>query len=367
MTALRGLVSAVFLTVTTSAIAQSTPEVDLIAFGSCARETRAQPIWTEILATKPDLFLFIGDNNYADFWEKDGKVVMERIPNIERLKEAYEDQGNQPGYRRLIREVPLMATWDDHDYGDNDAGNEFPLREQAKQVFLDFYGFPADAPERSQPGVYHSRVFGPEGRRVQVIMLDTRYNRDPLDRATPEERKPGAGPYKPTTDTARTMLGEDQWRWLEAQLKRPAEVRVVVSSIQVVADQHGHESWGNMPHERQRLYNLIASTGARGVFFLSGDRHLFEISRDPGDVDGRRAPYPIWDFTSSGMTQAAQPVDFPNSFRVGPVSRQTNFGTVRIDWAEPVERTQIEFHARGDQGQMLHRQTIWLGDLRPAR
>ena len=42
-------------------------ELNLIAFGSCAREREPQPIWTEIIAKDPDLFLFIGDNHYADF------------------------------------------------------------------------------------------------------------------------------------------------------------------------------------------------------------------------------------------------------------------------------------------------------------
>src|SRR5277367_3235717 len=37
-----------------------------IAFGSCAQQDHPQPIWTVIGADQPDLFLFIGDNIYAD-------------------------------------------------------------------------------------------------------------------------------------------------------------------------------------------------------------------------------------------------------------------------------------------------------------
>jgi len=353
------------LTLAVPLLAQPAREMNLIAFGSCARERQPQPIWTEILATKPDLFLFIGDNNYADFWLKDGKMVMEPIPNIERLKEAYEAQVAQPGYRRAQREFPILATWDDHDFGANDGGKDFKFREESKQVFFDVYGFPPDAPIRTQPGVYQERKFGPEGRRVQVILLDTRFNRDPLDRATKEQRVGRAGPYIPSTDTSKTLLGDEQWRWLETQLKEPADIRVIASSIQVIADEHGHESWGNLPHERQRLYNLIASTNAHGVFFISGDRHLTEATVERGSQE-ITVPYPIWDFTSSGMTQVASVIRDPNSKRVGPVRRETTFGTLRFAWGPTPETTQIEFTALGDQGQMLTRQSIFLSDLRPA-
>ena len=78
------------------------------------------------------------------------------------------------------------------------------------------------------------------------------------------------------------MLGEDQWAWLEEQLRTPAEVRLIASSIQVVAEDHGWEKWMNFPHERERLYRLIRETRAEGVVFLSGDRHLAELSMMDG-------------------------------------------------------------------------------------
>ena len=335
--------------------------IDVIAFGSCAREREPQPVWTEIIAHDPDLFLFIGDNQYADVFYENGRRVMKAIPNIERLHEAYDMLAAQPGFRRMQRHAPIMATWDDHDYGENDAGKEFYLKEESKQVFFDFYGFRDNDPIRNQPGVYNSRVFGPEGQRVQVIMLDTRFNRDPLDRIPPERRV--VGPYMPTSDESKEMLGEEQWAWLEGELAKDADVRIIASSIQVVSWEHGWETWGNFPHERQRLYDLIEDTDANGVVFLSGDRHLMEISRDPGDGASRRVPYPMWDFTSSGMTERPRTVNDPNSFRVGPVKRETNFGVVRIHWADDLQNTKIELHGYGDQGQTLMMHTLFLSDL----
>ena len=332
-----------------------------IAFGSCAREREPQPIWTEVIATDPDLFLFIGDNQYADFWVRDGRMVMAPVEDASRIREAYEELGAKPGFRRMQRQCPIMATWDDHDYGANDAGNDFALREESQQIFLDFWGFPTSSPIREQEGIYHARVFERDGRRVQIIMLDTRYHRDALERV----RRPGArGPYVATSDASKTILGEAQWAWLEDQLRIEADVRVIASSIQIVADEHGYETWGNFPHERQRLYDLIGETDASGVVFVSGDRHLVEISRDAGDKPDRMVPYPMWDFTSSGMTQRPQAIREANSFRVGPVHRETNFGVIDILWGEDGSSTVVQFTGLGDQGQMLTRQSVFLDDLR---
>lgn len=336
-----------------------------ISFGSCARERLPQPIWTEVLATDPDVFLFIGDNQYADVFYRDGRRVMAPVDDIERIREAYRDLDAKSGFRRLRRAVPLMATWDDHDYGANDAGTEYALKEESKQAFFDFYGFRENDPIREQPGVYNARVFteevAGEAKRVQVIMLDTRFNRDSLDRK--DVREPGLGSYRPTEITSKTMLGEEQWEWLEAELRKPADVRVIASSIQVVAWEHGYETWGNMPHERQRLYDLIDETDAAGVVFVSGDRHLMEISRDASGWEGAGVPYTMWDFTSSGMTERPRPVSEPNSYRVGPVLRETNFGVIEIDWTEDGSDASIDLVGLGDQGQMLTRQTVWLSDL----
>ncbi|MEI7975491.1 MAG: hypothetical protein WCH92_05855, partial [Betaproteobacteria bacterium] len=40
-------------------------QVQKIIFGSCIDQKKPQPIWQTILATKPDLFIFGGDNVYA--------------------------------------------------------------------------------------------------------------------------------------------------------------------------------------------------------------------------------------------------------------------------------------------------------------
>ena len=239
--------------------------------------------------------------------------------------------------------MPILATWDDHDLGVDDGGSDYPKKVESQKVFLDFFGDPEDSPRRKRPGVYDARVFGPEGKRVQVIMLDTRYFRSsPLKKKTPVTR--GEGPYEPNPDPTTTMLGEDQWRWLEEQLRTPAEVRLIASSIQVVAEDHGWEKWMNLPHERERLYRLIRETGAEGVVFLSGDRHLAELSM----MDGG-AGYPFYDVTSSGLNQAAKswrPQEV-NRHRVATMNWGDNFGLITIDWDRPDPRISLQIRDVG--------------------
>ena len=323
-----------------ASVAPPPPEdavIDTLAFGSCARQDKPQPIWDEIAAHEPDVFLFIGDNMYADLDRGRRGVTLADVAH------TYVELSNVEPFARFRQGVPILATWDDHDYGLNDAGRELPFKRGSQLALLQFFREPVDSPRWDREGVYGSWVFGPEGRRVQVIVLDTRYFRDAVDRRA-GGRPPRRGPYQPTEDDTRTLLGEAQWAWLAGELQEPADVRIVASSIQVVPWEHGWESWGNFPHERRRLFELIDETQAHGVVFVSGDRHLMEISR----ADHPEAPYPMWDFTSSGLNENPRPVREPNRFRVGPVVRDTNYGVVEIDWhADPVTLT-LTGRGRGD-------------------
>lgn len=367
-TAIFSAITLMFLTAcngtdnTDNVVAQGEAGEFTLSFASCAKETEKQPIWTEISKTNPDVFLFIGDNVYADVYEKNGKRSMQPVETLERFEEAYATANAIPEFAAFRKQVPvMMGTWDDHDYGANDAGKEFPLKKESQKAFLDFFEFPSDDPIRKQEGIYHSRTFEDEGNTVQVIMLDTRYHRDPIKR-NPAGRPENKGPYLQIEDESATILGEQQWEWLEAELKKPADVRFIVSSIQVVAFEHSWEGWGIFPHQRDKLYQLITDTKANGVVFLSGDRHLMEISKDSGQL-GHQVPYPIWDFTSSDITRDFSEVNEDNSFRQGKVVRDTNFGEVKVTWATPVLDSSITLTARGRDGGVLNQQVVALRDL----
>jgi len=81
-----------------------------IGFGSCAESSKPQPIWDAIHERQFDLFVFLGDNIYGD--TRDMAV----------LRAKYAEFAAQPGFARLRAETPIVAIWDDHDFGENDAG-----------------------------------------------------------------------------------------------------------------------------------------------------------------------------------------------------------------------------------------------------
>lgn len=285
-----------------------------ILFGSCL-DTHEHPMLDRTLTLPCDLFLFMGDNVYGD------------TGGIPLLQEKYRLL-KQSRFFKGLRKVPVMATWDDHDFGQNDGGSDFTHKREAQTEFWNWLDEPADSPRRRQEGVYTTRTFGPPGQRLQVILLDTRYFRSPL-RTVPKEQRLLGGPYTASDDPTTTMLGETQWRWLEATLDQPADLRLIVSSIQFAPEVHGGECWANLPHEQQRMRSLLK--GQR-VAFLSGDRHWSEFSH-----------HGAFDFTSSSMTQK-HPRGTPtaNRHRIVPTTYHLpNVGHLQIDWDAATLTAQI--------------------------
>ena len=348
-----------FLIMATAGPLTAEEPLSRIAFGSCANESRPQAIWDAINAMKPQLFIFTGDNVYAD------------SADPVKLRRSYAQLAAIPGFARLRESVPVIGTWDDHDYGKNDAGAEFEGKQAAKDAFMEFFATPGDSPVRRRGGVYDAKIYGPEGRRVQVILLDTRWFRGPIRKMTKEELKAAraesgkkVGRYLPDEESDSTILGEEQWAWLAEELKKPAELRLLVSSIQVVALDHGWEKWGNLPKERKRLLDLIRDN-ATNVIILSGDRHSSDISMLPPETDGGPF-YPIYDVTSSGLNQTGLP-DEPNRFRVAgdSVYNQPNFGWIAIDWEQ--EDPSIKLEIRDLEGKVVREVQTTLNGLKPCQ
>ena len=299
------------------------PPLQRIAFGSCAFQWAEQPIFRAVVAAEPDLYLSLGDAIYGDF---DGEKTFDVTP--ESLRAEWQRLADHPDWQHLVASVPVDGTWDNHDYGHHSAGAEFPLKEVSKEIFLDFFGEPADSERRRRSGLYDARIRGPEGRRVQILLLDTRtFKSPPLLAERPEGTGGSLGKFVPNPDPQATLLGDEQWRWLEEQLRQPAEVRLVASSGQVVADEKGMDEWGNYPFERRRLFDVIERTGASGVVLLSGNVHFAELSKT------REGPYPLYDLTSSGLTHVNETYPgAPNAHRLAGPFVELNFGLVEIDW-----------------------------------
>lgn len=262
----------------------------------------------------------MGDNIYGD------------TERMDVLRQKYQQLLSVPGYQALQGSgCRILATWDDHDYGRNDAGIEYPMKVESQRIFLETFDVAKTRAPWSRPGIYDSYTLGPEGQALQIILLDTRYFRSQLVRMEViKDRLKGR--YAENTAEDATILGEEQWKWLEDQLRKPADLRLIVSSIQVLALDHFWERWQNFPNERSRFLDLLKETGAENTILLSGDRHLAEIMQLPAN-DPQSPDFPLFEITSSGLNQTFERGgDEPNRYRLGQNFTGANFGLLKIDW-----------------------------------
>ena len=305
-----------------------------ILVGSCFNEeTPDGTAMSTVAAQEADLFLMIGDNVYGDM---NGRSYMSNQAVLDELRESFSDLGARPEFQALRAQLPMMVAWDDHDYGANDAGREFPFRRLAERIHERFWGL-ENEDVGAWPGTYYARSFGPEGQRVQIIMLDTRFFRSPLE-PTDEWGAKGKERYVPSASEGQDLLGNDQWTWLENQLQEGADLRLIVSSIQVMTtDGHGYEAWSRLPAEQERLYRLIAETEAEGVVFVSGDRHTAFLYKDEAAL-----PYPAYEITASSMNVSMRDTsDEVDQAQIGPGYARNNFGAIEIDWESGTVRLAI--------------------------
>ena len=284
-------------------------EITTIAFGSCSDQKRAQPLWDDIIDQRPDVWVWLGDNIYGD------------SESMDTLRAKYDQQKSNPVYQQLRKSTKIIGVWDDHDYGVNDGGKEYPKRRESQQLMLDFLDVPKTSLLRTQEGGYSSQVYGSKGKKVKIILLDGRYFRDPL------KKKDGVNVPDPSGD----MLGDTQWKWLEVQLTNSdADAHVIGCGVQFLPEEHVYEKWANFPTARQRFFDLLTKTKPKGAMLISGDRHIAEISktRIPG------LDYELFDITSSGLTHVSEPHEEANKYRVGEMVAKVNYGFITINWAD---------------------------------
>lgn len=306
-----------------------------IAFGSCSRHNSENQLWNEINNVNPDIWIWAGDNIYAD------------THDMNKMREMYLLQKNREGYRKLTANSVVYGTWDDHDYGINDGGKFYSRKNESKDLLLEFLDVPPNASVRKHEGVYQSYVTGSGKNKIKIILLDTRYFRDTLIASSTKGKR-----YEINPDG--DVLGEAQWKWLEEELSNSdAKVHMLVSSIQFIANDHGYEKWGNFPKARQRMMDLLKRLNPSFTFFVSGDRHIAEISK----LDIPELNYPLFDITSSGLTHTWTVIGSEkNTARTGPLIVDRNFGLIDLTWKKGKPILNVQFIGPG--GKVLYEQKL---------
>ena len=245
-----------------------------------------------------------------------------------------------PASRAPRRDDSVFAVWDDHDYGENDAGGDYPMKEESRRIFLDFWKEPVGSPRWERDGVYGSWVFGEPGKRVQLILPDLRYNRTaltPLELGGYRLRNLGARPRRGGPGAAGTVHAQSRPQGHPCSASDSGNGSSASSrcrpncACSARACRCSPISRAGRPGPISRTTATVSSTlirrkRANGILFLSGDIHYAELSKQDLNV-----PYTLWDLTSSGLTEEWR-VPTPNANRASDVVADANFGFIDIDW-----------------------------------
>jgi len=305
--------------------------LNTIAFGSCSRQMDAdKQLWADINAAQPDLWIWLGDNIYAD------------TEDMEVMRQKYDQQKSHPGYQALLNSTEVIGIWDDHDYGVNDGGKEYPMKDESKAELFRFLEVSPDHPAHERIGAYQSYTFKGD-LTVKFILLDTRYFRDPLKKDDKNWNVP---------DQTGKVLGEVQWKWFGQQLQdKEADVLIIGSSIQAIPEEHRYEKWGNFPTERDRLFQLIEANVRVPTVLISGDRHISEVSRI--ELDGYS--HPLYELTSSSLTNPwGEPRDEPNIYREKAIVFDPNFALLSFDQTKKQLKMKVTYLGKGGKKLQSH-------------
>ena len=255
---------------------------------------------------------------------------------MKKMRKAYQQLSEQAGFKKLSGQSKILATWDDHDYGENDGGREFSFKDKSQQIFLDFLKLDSSDPRRKQKGVYSSDFFDADGLSVHIILLDTRYYRTKL-------LKDKNAHLIANYESSAELLGVEQWRWLTEQLKIKSDIKIIGSSIQFLSEQHRFEKWSNFPYERSKMLELIKQNSTAPVIILSGDRHHGEISTS----EVRGLNYPLYDITSSGLTNSVTDltIEETNVYRLenSPAIMSKHYTIMKLKKVENHVEVNLEF------------------------
>jgi alkaline phosphatase D len=284
-----------------------------LAAGSCLKKSADAKALNLIVDKKPNLFVWLGDNIYAD------------TTDMTLMKSKYNILKSNPNFQKLFKFCPNYAIWDDHDYGENNAGEEYTMKAQSQEIFLNFWEIPSNDERRQRPGIYHSQYFGNGNQSIQLIQLDNRYFRSTRTWSS-----------KVVAPKGSTMLGETQWAWLTKELSKPSAIKIITSGIEILstyrtqplAIRQTWEGWDEFPDERNRLYDLIKNSKTQGVIFLSGDQHFSELNK-LDNVLG----YPAYELCTSSLDQGWY-LPSGNNLRQGTATGNPNFGMIQVDWSK---------------------------------
>ena len=267
--------------------------------GSCLDQDYPQPIWNSIEKEELDYFIFLGDNVYGD----------SPFGDLRKMKRAYDKQ--KKVLPSFLNDLEVYAIWDDHDYGLNDGGSDYKNKIDAEKLFLDFWEISQNDPRHKREGIYFSteKIFF--DKKFKLIFLDTRFFRSKL--------LGEKGGYISNTNDNATILGKNQWLWLENELNTEFDFLIIFSSIQIIPMDHPYEKWSNFPKDRSKLLGMLDKHRGKTILF-SGDRHRSGIYKKDG----------IFEITASSLNKPGSLFNETDKFLIGETYPEENYALFEI-------------------------------------
>jgi phosphodiesterase/alkaline phosphatase D-like protein len=330
--------------------------------------------------------LFIGDQIYADAYKFNGlgKIAC----SLAEYRQAYTYNWTRPALRRLMLNLPLFMTLDDHEVDDDwtwvDASRtqaRIPLwdrlgRVMKRRPWEEIHLTSQRVRSALQAYWEHQGMHAPGYLDALKVDKDSRYLLDIFDLGSLAYAFTCGAAAFFVMDTrsmrvksrhTRTMLGAGQWKILEAwllEVKDKYPVKFIVSSCAFLYSlwvDLARDRWSGFPQERNRLLHFLAANGIQGVYFLVGDLHAAHAVKV--DLYGpRERELPVYEFCSSPFEQE------PNRWsrltysplRAGPVRKserffcqaQANFGVVDVWFSEP-QIPRVDFRLFNQEGVLL--------------
>lgn len=233
-----------------------------------------------------------------------------------------------PVLQRFMASMPQYSIWDDHDYGPNDAGKSFILKEESRKIFMNYSLNPSYGMEGR--GIYSIVSYSD----VDIFLTDDRYFRS-------EDKMLDSVNGRPNQD--KEYFGKDQLEWLEnALLYSKATFKIIATGSQVMNALNPYECMRSYSAEYLRLMNFLAQNKITGVLFFTGDRHHSEVIKAD-----RPGLYPLYDVTSSPYTSGISKVrgiELNNPARVpGTLVEVQNFTKVNVSGKKDERVLKVEF------------------------
>ena len=284
-------------------------------------------IFETMAKTSADFNLWLGDNWY--YREVDYSSVWG-------LKYRASHDRGIPILQKLMASMPQYAIWDDHDFGPNDAGENYIFKNESRNIFNDYWLNPTSG--ENNKGIYTMINYGD----VDFFLLDNRFFRSDINLADTINN---------IVNEDKAYFGKSQLDWLKNSLLfSRATFKIIVTGNQVLNPINNYECLTHYPTEYKSLIDFLSNQKINGVVFLTGDRHHSEVieMQRPND-------YPLYDITISPLTSGVGKVsgkELDNSFRVAnTLIEAQNFGKISFFGSKGNRTMKVDFI--GKNGEQL--------------